>query len=157
MIPQNICCKKSFWINRNGSKHAFRLIDFPEFAIDHGSQWECQFFISEIITMVGQKIFTLNFYFYAFFHKQLNVFGQAFSYLNWRIVSSLKSLRRLLLNYKVAKKIWRAIMFICEWQKDFLSKFEYSRSYHDTFVYKFRFIRQTKLVCVYCINEGVGI
>ena len=49
MIPRNICCKKSFWINRNGLKHAFRLMDFPEFAIDHESQWECQFFISEIL------------------------------------------------------------------------------------------------------------
>ena len=42
-------CKKSFWVNRNGSKRVFRLIDFPEFIINHGSKWGFQINISKIL------------------------------------------------------------------------------------------------------------
>ena len=62
MIP--ICCKKSFWINRNGSKGVFRLMDFREFTISHELLWEFLFNISEILDQHNQghtRIFTWNF------------------------------------------------------------------------------------------------
>ena len=49
MMARAICCKKSFWINRNRSTCVFKLMDFPEFAIKHKSQWEFQLITSEIL------------------------------------------------------------------------------------------------------------
>ena len=37
MMPRAICCKKTFRINKNGSKRVFILMDFPEFTINHES------------------------------------------------------------------------------------------------------------------------
>ena len=37
MMTRAIYCKKSFWISRNRSKCAFRLIGFPGFVINHES------------------------------------------------------------------------------------------------------------------------
>ena len=42
-------------MNRNGSKSILRLMDFPEFAINHELQWELQFIISEILGHHNQK------------------------------------------------------------------------------------------------------
>ena len=36
-------------MNRDGNTCVFRLMDFPEFAINHESQWEFQLSISEIL------------------------------------------------------------------------------------------------------------
>ena len=54
-IPRAICCKKSFWINRNGSTVAFSLIDFLGFATNHDLQCEFQFIISEILVHHNQR------------------------------------------------------------------------------------------------------
>ena len=36
-------------MNRDGNTCVFRLMDFPEFAINHESQWEFQLSVSEIL------------------------------------------------------------------------------------------------------------
>ena len=46
--------KNSFWINRNGSKCFFRLMEFHEFTINHNSRWELQVIISEILVHHNQ-------------------------------------------------------------------------------------------------------
>ena len=38
MMSQAICCKKSFSIHRDLAMRVFRLLDFPESAINHESQ-----------------------------------------------------------------------------------------------------------------------
>ena len=69
MIPEimarAICCKKSFWINRNRSTCVFRLIGFPELAIKLESQWEFQLTTSEILGHHNQR-WSRNFH-YKFF------------------------------------------------------------------------------------------
>ena len=49
-----IYCKKLFKINRNGSWHVFRLMDFRELTINHESQWEFQLIILEILSHPNQ-------------------------------------------------------------------------------------------------------
>ena len=53
MIPEMMarakCCKKLLWINKNRWKCIFRLMDFPEFVINHELRWEFQLIISEIL------------------------------------------------------------------------------------------------------------
>ena len=41
--------KKSYWIIKNWSKWVFRLMNFPEFKINHESQWEFQFIMLKIL------------------------------------------------------------------------------------------------------------
>ena len=49
IMSRVICCKKSFLINRDANTRVSRLMDFPEFAINHESQWELQLSISEVL------------------------------------------------------------------------------------------------------------
>ena len=47
--------KDSFWINRTASSLVFKLIDFPEFPINHKSQWGFQWIISEFLDHHNQR------------------------------------------------------------------------------------------------------